>query len=1302
MKQVILSFLLLGAQVLYGQIPQAPANVPSPNAYEFAKYGNTSVNMFNGQPSIQVPLNMVQVGEFNLSASLGYDASGFRPDVFPSWVGRNWSLNIGGVLTRKVRGLPDEFDFTIASNYSYPNGFINRGSANTISEANLLKTYSPYYTGSCGGNMLATGLLLPYWPDNIYYMTPNLDGLHYGQARGEFWVGQSPDFFYLWNSGNSDGNGGGVQDMYPDEFTFNAFGVSGKFYFKKPGPYASTENWDDVFAVQCDQKVKIRPFYDQNSASHVKLYEIPLAPPSCGNQATTQQRYLNYSPWAREAKYPKVLAGFVITTEDGISLTFGVNALSTATSVEYFKQSVPIEISTSLYSCKDYWTADSWYLSQVELPGGKKIHFEYERDGFIASKYISVYDARINETVNFASCVDNEHSIGYKAGRIISPVYLKLVYGDDFQWIVNRSESTQLPMDIDAYPSTIFNYSTNGFTFNKRYKVDNIVFNNKGLTKVVNFTYDNTSSERLRLQSVLTTDGTNPAEKYQFSYIHDLAEVDYLSQQTDHWGFWNGSGVGPSTNYTQYYNSKEPNFYYAKQGLLSTMTYPTGGTTSFTYEPNSYSKQVTLSGVSTESAGGNKICGGARIKEMTDNDPVKGIQSKRRWYYINDFNTSLTETQLAAATSSGVLNAQVKYHWSDNTVGNSQTYHVTFSGDQCSYAKSSSTATLDVFSSQALYLIYDSYHIGYTKVYEVKEDNSYTMTEFTNHDNGFANLSYLSSFNPAFESPYNHCSATDFERGKIKTVKMFNSSNTAVQEKTIEYTRKLLADPSKNGYAIWDGVAFFSGGCGYSAYLDGFSYAVVGNQYTFETYQLVPSQEKDILYDQANSLRKIETTKDYSYQGTDYYYPTKIVTHNSKGEELTTLFKYSQDYPSVPIMNQITNAIPKTVVEQLNLKNDPAANTQKLVGGQLNEYASVSTDMPYLNTVYKLRLAAPIDYSFYTATVPVSRAMNSTTTYTKDSRYEPVATIARYDAYRNPLETIKSNGERSVNIMGNRGGNIIATTLPPTEEANHTSAYTSFERNSYFDNDGNATEGFDNESDFEYTGSWSFSDHFTGQNSFNGVAKYKSTIYGAYIYVVAKHGGNVPFVQAVINNTPNTGTPMTKIDEVDGWDVYMSSVGGANFYQVNSNNNYMDELRILGNNLGSPMMTYTYKNGLLSGSADQHFRRVFYEYDNFGRLSLVRDKNYNILKKFCYNYAGQVENCGLAPTCSNCTAANQKCINGACENGTKIYIATQYLRNTGWSCTYVYYWSDCSYSQTYTEINSSPCAIGTECSISYH
>jgi hypothetical protein len=100
-------------------------------------------------------------------------------------------------------------------------------------------------------------------------------------------------------------------------------------------------------------------------------------------------------------------------------------------------------------------------------------------------------------------------------------------------------------------------------------------------------------------------------------------------------------------------------------------------------------------------------------------------------------------------------------------------------------------------------------------------------------------------------------------------------------------------------------------------------------------------------------------------------------------------------------------------------------------------------------------------------------------------------------------------------------------------------------------------------------------------------------------------------------------------------------------------NNFLQVLRTDSRLSKAFVSTYTYNILLgLSSETDPNNRSAYYEYDYLGRLSIVRDHNNNILKKLCYNYAGQVENCGVAPLYDETeflysTSSTQVCNTGA-------------------------------------------------------
>lgn len=81
---------------------------PAPNATAIVKYGGLSINKNNGAPSINIPITSISSRKIGTSVSLGYSSTGIKVDEIASRVGMGWALLAGGVITRTVRGTPDE------------------------------------------------------------------------------------------------------------------------------------------------------------------------------------------------------------------------------------------------------------------------------------------------------------------------------------------------------------------------------------------------------------------------------------------------------------------------------------------------------------------------------------------------------------------------------------------------------------------------------------------------------------------------------------------------------------------------------------------------------------------------------------------------------------------------------------------------------------------------------------------------------------------------------------------------------------------------------------------------------------------------------------------------------------------------------------------------------------------------------------------------------------------------------------------------------------------------------------------
>ncbi len=115
MKCFIFPLLLCITFYSYGQ-PDHSAGLnylrnvipPSPNASSLGKYVEWPVSLYNGTVGIDIPVWEVKGRSTSVPISLSYHSSGIKVSEIASSVGLGWALNAGGVITRSVRGLPDE------------------------------------------------------------------------------------------------------------------------------------------------------------------------------------------------------------------------------------------------------------------------------------------------------------------------------------------------------------------------------------------------------------------------------------------------------------------------------------------------------------------------------------------------------------------------------------------------------------------------------------------------------------------------------------------------------------------------------------------------------------------------------------------------------------------------------------------------------------------------------------------------------------------------------------------------------------------------------------------------------------------------------------------------------------------------------------------------------------------------------------------------------------------------------------------------------------------------------------------
>lgn len=260
----------------------------------------------------------------------------------------------------------------------------------------------------------------------------------------------------------------------------------------------------------------------------------------------------------------------------------------------------------------------SWYLSRIETVSGTVIDFEYGT----APQALRVYSRRespgMQQRIDVTSRTYTQtylKRISYPGGSV------ELDYASDRKDLAYAPKLTTLHVKNIASNPFRWNFLYDYFTAND---TTNEIPTLAALQKVVSNSYYTTdwNTKRLKLTG-LTCDqpASSPAARYSFGY-NETHLPTKLSAAIDHWGYYNGANNYSLIPTVVQNTSQTADIVLDKQGgsanreangtlnqafMLNRIAYPTGGSTLLTYEPNKY------------------------LISNTENDPYK----KDYWYIAN-------------------------------------------------------------------------------------------------------------------------------------------------------------------------------------------------------------------------------------------------------------------------------------------------------------------------------------------------------------------------------------------------------------------------------------------------------------------------------------------------------------------------------------------------------------------------------------------------------------------------------------------------------------------------------------------
>lgn len=1286
-------------------VPYSEVNIVSPTASSLHKFTDIPVNYHTGIPQISIPVYTVKEGPLSLAVSLSYHAGGVKVMEPAGWVGTGWSLQAGGVISRTVRGAPDEAGNTGIGQFGH---FTHYG-------------YSNY--------MLIDGSA---WAQSNYTTIPNDEGFELGEFDGE------PDLFFFNFDGYSgkfffsddrtpvivDGEDLKIEYYFPrdTEPSYNALtaNIQGflvtvpngtKYYFgKMPGggtagsepveitfPYShgQTVPADRVYSSwylrrieSADAMFSINFTYQAEVYSYYTISMFPIDGtwmPQLNNYSNSEYKLVkNYTEGVRlsQISFSNGTIDFVVQSTPRTdlgnnfinALDFEDNANTEAKALE------TISINATNGFCKQYKFYYS-YFSNSASPSNLQ--------GYLNQYTIQTDRYRLKlDSLAEQTCDNSLRNPAYKFQYYSDFLPRRLSFAQDHWGYYNGANGNSMLLPT---------YSINTYTF-----VDGANRDSKwpemqhgALTKITYPTGGSTTYEFEGHTTYISATRHTPEFRYSFSVGYDgnnSATYTNKSFSGNHYKVTlsnntcppNTSGCAAGVNIinssntviaTVGANGNETN--------TSIIEIPAGAytiTMSRNATQTGTGASVTFTEIVPSVLQGNELVGGLRVKTITQHDNINsdnnivtnfsyvsnsqstGVLYSRPAYLQIVRNDLISMFGLSPQAGSATVNVTPNGCLGPEITGNNQKYYKS----PCGILPMAST---------------NGNHIGYNEVKVSKNGNGHTIYRYYGSnlwDNLHDDVAYR-NVTPAICSssiPVSPAAPLSYEykRGELKYEGYFNQAGQVLKDVQYSY------DFDSSSYTT-------------PAYMiKSVLGARLGNRYELRGYWKKRTQT--ITTDHVPGVSALAVTNTIYNESPYHHMASRVETTDSKGDLKTQKIKYAFDFRLADcdaIPNGMTaftadcNSCDVAFIAQNNncstlscfywawinnfmckaearktlitTRRNNFTNTVNAYKTCLTNYAAqAGVNFKPILELHKVFNNAPIESSTWKNTNLLNAAFTS-----YDFSQNPSSKV--YPSKINLVQlsvpaasfTYSTNSNTAVSIDNRYTGesavkfdlgNISSITKKENEVIAYVWDYNNTLPVAKVVNAGESNFAY---SSFEADGSgnWSIvstariTDGVTGnkcyQLSGGSISRSGLTSSMEYVLTVWVKAG------ASVNVSNSIGSPVQG-RSVGQWTCFVFKIGNATQVTI-SGSGLLDELRLHPKT--AQMNTYTYRPLVgITEECDISNRIIYYEYDSFGRLKLIRDQDKNILKKFEYQHQTFIHNNSVwiesgNTRCKPCTANSE-------------------------------------------------------------
>jgi hypothetical protein len=866
------------------------------------------------------------------------------------------------------------------------------------------------------------------------------------------------------------------------------------------------------------------------------------------------------------------ITGFIITDENGITYTFGIpsNWHSVAVSTRNWDLLSIVSADKTDTIRFTYKASGNVYLTQT-------CNSALDYGGF---PFVNLDEILYSAAYNFSNSLSNSTTAERILDSIISSsTIVKFTDVNDRQDRAQSTDSFRIT-NMSVY-SRLTGQQIKSFSFNQSY------FGSSGL-----------HNQRLRLDSLsIAGNNSTVVETYRFKYYTAVDLPEYpentvpLVYPIDFWGYFNNTGnasliqstfipdtIGPFTACCQAYPSSTmvgtliPDSNYTKADMIQEIDYPTGGSTVFKFEPNQSSIAYYYNGLPLESPpNNNNMVGGLRIQNIS-NYTDAGILANSKTYAYSDGLTKMFSIDLF----------QYDYRVEGNASGlNYVTDRTTFYSTPFMPLKADNGPPV-FYSSVTEYLGDALGDVGATEYDYVTPPAAYHSSDSNPPFDG-----------PFFQDPY-EMDMGDYIPQLASKIVYKNVNATYIPVKRIDNAYSaFVVDTFYTGMHNTLATYYPLGGSDMSTDYKWCSMdsTVVGTETLGYPYYIYPfdmhatqqvnvvTQTKDYDYSPDGTQNLVSTTNytygdlaSYTYGKAAHTQPTEKDFIDSKGDTLKTIYKFPDNFTGTsPYDSMVSWNMLESPVEQDSYKNSYFLQSQKT---------------NYFN--WGNSLIAP-------QTVQTTTLNSAADTRLQFNAYDP----------KGNLTSVSKQNDEKITYLWNY--NTVYPVAQVTNADTGSIAYTSF-------------EGDDK-------GKWSFS----GTPASSSAALTGTMIYTLSSNSITRAGlsSGATYIVSYWSSgssysvTGSTGTKQGKTITISGtsWTYYEHTVTGVTSVTV-SGSGSIDELRLYPKD--AQMKTYAYTPLIgVTAECDIDNRVTYYIYDNFGRLTVIKDQDGNIIKTINYHYAGQ-------------------------------------------------------------------------------